>query len=117
MIRADIERFLKVKVDSIFKIAKNDDKFKQDCIKNPDKVKAAFLEYLKKHLAGLNSEHFQKFKEGSPEYERAEKYFEAEKEYFNNQGERNNYKNNLLEKEATYIGGLMQEVAKYIGTI
>lgn len=55
-----------------------------------------------------------KFEKDSPKYIQGQKYFEANSTYLNDKKNLKDYQNNLLEKESSDIGKLMQEVALYI---
>lgn len=108
MFRGDSKRCAQIFID-FYKILK-DPSLKKIYDENPKAFEEVVEELLAKYFG-----HLPKFERNSMEYAQTEKYFEAWKNY--NKDSKNGYKdyaNNLFEQEAKHIGGLMQEVAKYI---
>lgn len=114
-IRTNVERFLDTEADAVLKVAINSEEYKKAPKESPEELRAKLKEFLRLNLSGF--EHLPKIKENTPEYELAEKYFKATKEYFDESGKTKDYKDNFLEKEAWHNGNLIDEVIRYISAM
>lgn len=106
MFRTDKDRCIKHITELLIEF---DPKIKNMHDENPEEFNKSIEEFLNEMFNSPSE-----FIKGSPEYIQGQKYFEANSTYLNDKKNLKDYQNNLLEKESSHVGKLMQEVALYI---